>query len=453
MMAKAVSSTGSKIGEIPEPEGLSATDTWKATATLKKDNSVVYAYTITHNDGTATERLVSKNDGTLSLKEEKKIEAPPIASDRPKIGPPRNLPDDGSWSAKRQIFTDERGDVKIRVVYEVETPDKKWIQTEEQLGFDGPVTVLSVEDVTPPPPSAPRDSTASFEDDGDDEAATPDAPAAWKTAVDDVVANEEKDPSPHQPEEAPSVPTPPAPAPTPAPTVVEVKPPQPPEEEEEEDLPLPPIGPPVALPQGAGWKARRESKTADGRRTVTTTYVVTHGGKQWDQTETSIGDDPPTVVKSAIREIPVAASTPIGAPQNLPAGAGWKASRETKFDENGTRHVTTTYEITHAGTIFEQKEVQRGDDPAVVVEKGAARNAPETPLTETKPITDPIDLPAGAGWKAKRSIVKNEQGVTTIETTYTITLRGVDDKKISKYTQKEVQVGDGEITVTKTPPQ
>lgn len=224
----------------------------------------------------------------------------------------------------------------------------------------------------------------------------------------------------------------------------------------ESDKPaVPRITAPVDLPSGAGWKAERVVKTTGDVRTMTTNYVITHMGKQWEQKETVVGNDPPTIEKSEVRDAPaedvLPPPPPIGPPRDLPPGASWKATRELLKDERGVLLMTTTYEITNAGKKYEQKEVQHGDDEPIV-EKGETTDCPLEDTANRKPIGDPTDLPPGAGWKAKRTTLKDEHGITKTETTYVITVLDMKSGLRSEYTQVEVQIGDGDVTITKTDP-
>eukprot|EP00633_Aureoumbra_lagunensis_P006765 CAMPEP_0197312930 /NCGR_PEP_ID=MMETSP0891-20130614/24030_1 /TAXON_ID=44058 ORGANISM="Aureoumbra lagunensis, Strain CCMP1510" /NCGR_SAMPLE_ID=MMETSP0891 /ASSEMBLY_ACC=CAM_ASM_000534 /LENGTH=431 /DNA_ID=CAMNT_0042800429 /DNA_START=166 /DNA_END=1461 /DNA_ORIENTATION=- len=150
-----------------------------------------------------------------------------------------------------------------------------------------------------------------------------------------------------------------------------------------------PIPPPTNLPQGAGWKARRESFTADtGHLTIVTTYDIMHDGHLYNQIETRLGDAdavPHAIEKTDKRPAPPDALSPrskkpVPPPQELPQGAGWKASRQTVIDERGVATTTTTYTITTRNPIsyvlseYEQIETQLGDDgPINITHKSAPK--------------------------------------------------------------------------------
>lgn len=209
------------------------------------------------------------------------------------------------------------------------------------------------------------------------------------------------------------------------------------------------------MPDGAGWKARRESRTVAGLCTMTTTYDITHDGYTYTQKETQVGDAEPVIETSDKRPAaPDAAplAPPIGPPLELPKGAGWKARRESVKDQNGKLTMYTTYDITHGSTLYTQKETQVGDEPPVITDKGDHRPAPPPTGSAAKPILEPIDLPAGAGWRASRTIIKNEQGIETTTTTYVITARDPATGVTSEYQQRQVQIGDEPSSISKSEP-
>lgn len=459
------------------------------------------------------------------------------------------MPNGGTWTARRQIFTDEWGVVKITVVYEIQAGGKVWTQTEEQFGFDGPTSVTKGNVVEQPPhngskdkaapllkdqersldeqeladvvaslpkemeihasnrvqvnstcptdsdPTTPVSTTvadlvaatddlvalnikASDPDDFSDQATAgslnEEPPPQWKSTLEENQPSENAAPSADKTEENPKKEEPLTcadepveenqPNGDPSAYVEDPRPESPAESDspreaavdtESDKPPVPPIGAPVDLPRGAGWKAERIIETTGDVRTMTTNYVITHHGKQWTQKETIVGNASPTIEKSEVRDAPpedvLPPPPPIGPPRDLPAGASWKANRELRKNERGVLQMTTTYEITHAGKMYEQKETQHGDvEP--IVEKGEVTECPLEDTANRKPIGDPIDLPPGAGWKAKRTTLNDENGVTKTETTYVITVLDTQSRLRSEYTQVEVQIGDGDVTITKTDP-
>ena len=420
---------------IPEPENILPTDRWRASGTHRSntvtgETAFVMKYTIRHADGSATIRTVTKEKGETKT-EEVKCAKPPVESPKKPIGPPRDLPKDAQWTAKRQITTDEKGIVTTKITYRVTRTDgKQYTQTEEQTG-NGPLCVAKgpieiQDDFVPEEPEEPQLNTTSEEP-----SVIPPPPQQKETPSRRAQADDFQ----HTP------PPPPVPSAVTVTPVPQEAPPLKPE----------PIGPPQGLPNGASWKARRECLREAGIVTVTTTYDIIHGGLQYSQTETKVDDGDLEISKTDPVPAPAdsenaMATKPISAPVDLPPGAAWKAHRESTQDETGLITMVTTYDITHDGQTFTQKETAIGDDPPTV-EKGSPRPAGPGAGLAARPISPPVDLPKGAGWKAKREVLTDQLGISTSTTKYIISVRDPVTRQISEYDQTEVQIGDGDVDI------
>lgn len=132
--------------------------TWKATAEQKANENgdpvTVYKYEITHEDGTVIHRSVTVVNGEKKIEEHKTAAPaqPPTQVERKPIQPPQNMPEHGTFDARRVIFTDEDGAVTTTINYNVYTEDGKWWQKEiHKEGCEvevtrGPVEALTDED-------------------------------------------------------------------------------------------------------------------------------------------------------------------------------------------------------------------------------------------------------------------------------------------------------------------
>lgn len=123
--------------------------------------------------------------------------------------------------------------------------------------------------------------------------------------------------------------------------------------------------------------------------------------------------------------------------------------------------MTTYFEyvITHSDgsrTLLSVKDVNG------VKTSSSKKDDSGAPPARKKPIQPPLNLPLGAGWKAKRvrrrpkqirrgavdasfsQAVTDASGVETATTVYTVVLDG------QMYTQTEVQVGTGPVDVSKS---
>mmetsp|Transcript_21740 Transcript_21740/g.70023 ORF Transcript_21740/g.70023 Transcript_21740/m.70023 type:complete len:467 (-) Transcript_21740:1400-2800(-) len=458
--------------EIPEPLKLGELDRWKATATQRVntvtgEQALIINYVISHADGRATLRTVTKEGGETTT-EDVQVDRAPDEQKREPIGAPRDLPEDARWTAKRQILTDEKGIVTTKIVYRVTKKDgKAYTQTEERTG-NGPVSVAKGRDDD----DQEEDDDINADDEGEPEEQKEDdfdLPGPGGVVVC----------PPPPPQEEPSTVEPPTPPPdrrpaatttTPRTTTTEPSPnstttmvtPGPVEEKQEEELKeaptKEPILPPKDLPEGASWKATRESVREGDVRTVTTIYDVIHNGVKFTQTERKVGSEVLPVEKTE----PVPCNSeettsmgvfnpqkPISAPRGLPSGAGWKARRESTRDDAGVVTMVTTYDVTFDGHVYAQKETVVGDGP-VTIEKGPSRQAPGAGLAK-KPISPPLNLPQGAGWKAKREVLTDHSGVSTATTKYLISVREPSGAVV-EFDQTEVQVGDGPLQVTDKSP-
>lgn len=129
--------------------------TWKATAEQKANENgdvvTVYKYEITHEDSTVTHRTVTEANGERKM-EEYKIAAPaqpPAQLERKPIQPPQDMPEYGTFDARRVIFKDEDGVETTTINYTVYTEDGKWWQKEiHKEGYEVEVTRGPVEELT-----------------------------------------------------------------------------------------------------------------------------------------------------------------------------------------------------------------------------------------------------------------------------------------------------------------
>ena len=139
-------------------------------------------------------------------------------------------------------------------------------------------------------------------------------------------------------------------------------------------------------------------------------------------------------------------------------------AKQVTTGEDFPPDVTTYFEyvITHSDgsrTLLSVKDVNG------VKTSSSKKDDSGAPPARKKPIQPPLNLPLGAGWKAKRvrrrpkcstrsarstrpfrrrSTLTDASGVETATTVYTVVLDG------QMYTQTEVQVGAGPVDVSKS---
>lgn len=131
-------------------------------------------------------------------------------------------------------------------------------------------------------------------------------------------------------------------------------------------------------------------------------------------------------------------------PEGIAPEDSWTATaKQVTTGEDFPPDVTTYFEyvITHSDgsrTLLSVKDVNG------VKTSSSKKDDSGAPPARKKPIQPPLNLPLGAGWKAKRSTLTDASGVETATTVYTVVLDG------QMYTQTEVQVGTGPVDVSKS---
>jgi len=485
--------------DIPEPEGIAETDRWRAqvaqktTGTAKKPHVLTkFTYTIIHEDGSCTLRTVT-HDGSLeaapTIEEQKLPRAPDEdgaakATKKPPIGAPRDLPAGAHWTAKRRVFADDKNDVKTTITYTVTRVDgKHYVQTEEQTN-DGPVSIAKG-------PLIDDDDDAEHDDDDDDdlESTTTKPVAPTAEARDDDDPDVHPEPPPVKEEEPPlEKPGDDAPPPPPPEASTKETPAALEETEPKEDT-TPPPPPPVDESEATGQLESKaepdqpEEQPETGEPETKESPEETEPEKEEpEEPEPEAKAEPEEPTKAAAEPEekaakaaepeekpakPAAAPPPpsdpqskppekpkkkIAPPRGLPEAASWVAKREA-VRRGSSATVKTTYQITTPTVTYTQVETVV-DDGEPTIEKGPEKAVDDDAKAKAasaakKPIPPPRGLPEGAGWKARRSTVKDEAGAVIVTTTYEVTTR--DGRG---YTQKEIVTGDdpnAEPTVEKGP--
>lgn len=103
---------------------------------------------------------------------------------------------------------------------------------------------------------------------------------------------------------------------------------------------------------------------------TTITYEISHkdGTKTIRTVVEKSGDDAKTTEEKvpAPRGWKPAPTTPIKAPRGLPAGAGWRAKRNTEINTKGVKTETTTYSVDAKDGSYTQVEVKVGKGDLLV---------------------------------------------------------------------------------------